>query len=173
MERTNKKLRAKLWICWAAVFAASLVFAGFLTACSGTGGGNSESSIEGVWKTLSIKSNGHIIESYPVDEKDGNGKSQMYYCFSEGLVYVAWEVTGTKPPKSDSLSKDKGKHYTWVNGVLGLEGESQDTDITFKISGNKAVMTLRDKKNEKNTTEYEFIRVTAPTVEQIKQAKTE
>lgn len=172
MERTNKKLRAKLFVCWAAVFAASLVFAGFLTACSGIGGGNSESSIEGVWKILSIKFNVGVT-TYPVDEMDGNGKSQVYYCFSEGLVYVAREVTGTKPPKSDSLSKDKGNHYTWVNGVLGLEGESQDTDITFKISGNKAVMTLRDKKNEKNTTEYEFIRVTAPTVEQIKQAKTE
>ena len=148
----------------AAIFAVVLLF----TGCSD--GGSGDGNIEGVWKLVSIKRNSDPLETYPETVSAGT-TLQPYLCFSEGKVYIACEMEITGDPANSGLFKGTGEFDTWnipytfANGILTIEGVS----VSFIISGNTATATISDGSGTEVTI---LTRVSSPTVEEIKAAKT-
>ena len=138
-----------------------------MTACSnnagGSGGGGG--NIEGVWKTISSKTNDEAPVLFPVTQAD-NSTVQPYVCFSEGKVYSAYEIAGKADDAENGLFKDAvwDVNYTFANGILTIA----EVSVPFIITGGTATMTMSA---EGNTMVILLTRVSAPTVAEIKAAK--
>ena len=168
MKTSNKKAHAfkrgvALITAAFIVLTAALVF----TACSnnagGSGGGGG--NIEGVWKTISSKTNDEAPVPFPQTATD-NSTTQPYFCFSEGKVYSANEIAGKADDAENGFFQDAlwEKPYVFASGIL----TSAELSVPFIITGSTATMTMTD---EGNTMVIQLTRVSAPTVTEIKAAK--
>ncbi|MGI5091842.1 hypothetical protein [Treponema socranskii] len=148
-----------------ALFTAALLF----TGCSdGSGGGSGSSSIEGVWRVVSTQKNSEVPETYP-ETQPGGSTLQPYFCFLEGKVYVAAKIEVAGDPENSGLFKGSpwNKPYAFANSILTIEGQSES--FIINVSGNTATATISD---SSGTGVITLNRVSSPTVEQIKAAKT-
>ena len=165
MKTRNSKAKAFAFLGAAFVLLIALIFTGCPNAAggSGSGGGN----IEGVWKAVSATVNSGAPVSYPIlNPNPGGGTVQLYYCFSEGKAYLAFEKAENSNPGENGLFQGDPweEEYTFENNTLKLVGES----LAFILTGNTATITIIEDSDTIVTT---LERVSLPTAAEIKAAK--
>ena len=166
MKHGNGKAHA-FWGAAALITAAilALLFTACPNAAGGSGSGGGGGNIEGVWKTISSKTNDEAPVLFPVTQAD-NSTMQSYFCFSEGKVYSANEIAGKADDAENGLFQEAlwEEPYVFANGILTIA----EVSVPFIITGGTATMTMSA---EGNTMVIQLTRVSAPTVAEIKAAK--
>ena len=145
------------------VLTAALVFTACSNSAGGSGGGGG--NIEGVWKTVSSKTNDEASVEFPVTMLD-NSTMQTYFCFSEGKVYSANEIAGKADDAENGFFQEAlwEEPYVFASGILTIA----EVSVPFIITGGTATMTMTD---GGNTMVIQLTRVSVPTVDKIKAAK--
>ena len=120
--------------------------------------------IESVWKVVSENDEDKKI-FFPITSTD-KSTIQVYMCFSDGKAYTVLEVMGKSNADENGLFKGEPweEDYTFKNDFLIINGIPE----VFLIKGNTARMIST---NASKTSILTLVRVSSPTVAEIKAAK--